>query len=581
VAAPLAAALGAAAKQLGKKILVDQALRNGRIWKLVAVASGVVVLVPVLVVLVFAAIAMHVMQILHAQPTVRLAIDAYRAAEECPFASDSTYGKALGTAYLLASAMVLTGDNVVEWGAYKNHWDGSQVSIPADMLKYTDPAELLPGGSVHDEIGLHGDFHIADWTTVLGWVHWPIVGWVPDLINPPGGEHGVGFLLMMPSSWRAWVQEVPDGLPHQLDPYRPYDSFLVMACHLKHTEDRSGLGLAGTVDALAAFGDDSLVELVNIVADAAERATWHLSDIVKALAALITGNGEAFANAVRDFMGLTPAFTGQFQPSPIALHDIPHNYLTLILHWAARFGIDWSILAGVLKVECDFGRFMGGHCVSPAGAEGPAQFLPRTFAIYHLPGMDNIWSPNDSIAAAARYLNVLGVNQDPTRALCAYNGAGGQTCGYADQVMTFAIQYRGAPAGAPAGSPGSAAGVAIRAAMSAIGTPYVWGGDRPGGFDCSGLVQWAYAQAGIQLPRTAAEQYAAGPRLSPGQQLEPGDLVFFIGADGTPTSPGHVGIALTANQMIDAPHQGADVQIESFGTGAGWGYIGATRPSAR
>jgi cell wall-associated NlpC family hydrolase len=577
------AALGALAKKLGGKILVDQALKNGRIWKLVAIVSGAAVLAPMLVVLAFAAIAMHVMQILHAQPTVRLAIDAYRAAEECPFASDSTYGKALGTAYLLASAMVLTGDNVAEWGAYKNHWDGSQVNIPADMLKYTDPAELLPGGSVHDEIGLHGDFHVADWTTVLGWVHWPIVGWVPDIVDPSGGEHGVGFLLIMPSNWRAWVSDVPAGLPHQLDPFRPYDSFLVMACHLKHTEDVSGSGLAGTLDALATFGDDSLVELINVVADAAERATWHLSDVVRVLAAFFTGNGQAFVNAVRDFMGLGPAYTGPFQPSPTALADIPHDYLPLIMRWAGRYGLDWSIVAGVLKVECNFGRNfppnLGKPCVSSAGALGPAQFMPATWAQYHLAGMNDVWNPNDAIAAEARYLNVLGLNQDPTRALCAYNGAGGQTCNYSNMVMSWAVQYRGAPVVGPVGNASSAAAVAVRAAMSALGTPYVWGGDKPGGFDCSGLVYWAYAQAGVQLPRTADNQYFAGPKVPPGQPLQPGDLVFFIGADGTRTDPGHVGIELGGDLFIDAPHTGAFVEIDNLRF---WpDYIGATRPAAR
>ena len=102
----------------------------------------------------------------------------------------------------------------------------------------------------------------------------------------------------------------------------------------------------------------------------------------------------------------------------------------------------------------------------------------------------------------------------------------------------------------------------------------LWGGDGPGGFDCSGLVQAAYASAGIQLPRTAQAQYDAGPPVPAGQPLQPGDLVFF----GTDTAHvDHVGILIDGDEMIDAPHTGALVRIEPYQ----WSdYLGATRPGA-
>ena len=102
-----------------------------------------------------------------------------------------------------------------------------------------------------------------------------------------------------------------------------------------------------------------------------------------------------------------------------------------------------------------------------------------------------------------------------TGALVAYNcGNLGGICrtvsaGYAAQVLTWARRY-----GTTVTGISDAAAVAVRAAMSQLGTPYLWGGESPGGFDCSGLVQWAYAHAGVALPRVAQDQYDAGPAVT-------------------------------------------------------------------
>ena len=108
---------------------------------------------------------------------------------------------------------------------------------------------------------------------------------------------------------------------------------------------------------------------------------------------------------------------------------------------------------------------------------------------------------------------------------------------------------------------------ALRAAESRRGLPYVWGASGPTSFDCSGLVQWAFAQAGVSMPRVAADQARAGPAV-PVSQLEPGDLLFYY---TDPTAPGyisHVAIFVGDGEMIQAPEPGLDVEIVPASCGA-------------
>jgi cell wall-associated NlpC family hydrolase len=109
---------------------------------------------------------------------------------------------------------------------------------------------------------------------------------------------------------------------------------------------------------------------------------------------------------------------------------------------------------------------------------------------------------------------------------------------------------------------GSAAyGGVATIALRYLGIPYVWGGASPRGFDCSGLVQYVFAQVGIQLPHYTVSQWNyPGAVPVPKNQLQPGDLVFFNGLD-------HVGIYIGYGDFIDAPHTGANVQIDSLSEG--------------
>lgn len=120
--------------------------------------------------------------------------------------------------------------------------------------------------------------------------------------------------------------------------------------------------------------------------------------------------------------------------------------------------------------------------------------------------------------------------------------------------------------------PFTAAGV-IAAAMSQLRIPYAWGAESPGkGFDCSGLVQWAYGKVGISLPRTSEEQFTATTPV-PAAQAQPGDLMFSeFGAQGQ-TGPGHVGIYIGNGKFIDAPYTGVDVRVDNVPSGAVFGRV--------
>ncbi len=271
---------------------------------------------------------------------------------------------------------------------------------------------------------------------------------------------------------------------------------------------------------------------------------------------------------------------GLAEPTPTALADIPPQYLLLYEQAGVAYGVPWPLLAGIGKLECDHGRSPDPACwqegaLNYAGAGGPMQFLAATWARYRVDangnGTANRWNPADAIFAAANYLIASGAPADIPGAVFAYN----HSQAYVDEVLRWASTYAAEIGSGPAAAPTAAAATAVRFGLAQIGTPYVWGGEGPGGFDCSGLVQAAYQAAGIALPRVAQQQYDAGPRLQPGEAVQPGDLVFF-GSDIRQVT--HVGIVVGPGQMVDAPHAGATVRRESFN----WpDYLGASRPSGR
>jgi peptidoglycan DL-endopeptidase CwlO len=297
---------------------------------------------------------------------------------------------------------------------------------------------------------------------------------------------------------------------------------------------------------------------------------------------------------------------------------IPADYL----HWYQRvgqqYGVPWTILAGIGTVESDNGQstLPGVHSGSNAfGAAGPMQIgiggaagnvwggapvHPASEAVDGVAtdedgGPDaSVYDPADAIAGAAKYLLEFQVQTNPSAAIFAYN----HLQSYVQSVLYYASAYAGGdysvvsaqmPSSSnAAGCSGTAGGVpainapnqvvaaAIGYAEQQLGKPYQWGATGPDAFDCSGLVMMAYRAAGIDIARTSQEQWATETRI-PASQVEPGDLVFFVGADGTPTSPGHVGLVIGNGEMIEAYATGYPIRVASY---TDRDPIGFTRPWA-
>ena len=150
--------------------------------------------------------------------------------------------------------------------------------------------------------------------------------------------------------------------------------------------------------------------------------------------------------------------------SALAAREIPALYLRLYQEAAQRYGLDWAILAGIGKVECDHGRDPDPSCtregaVNAAGAGGPMQFLASTWARYGVDGdgdgRANRWDPADAIYSAANYLRASGAPGDYRQALLAYNDADW----YVTDVESWAARYGGPPT--PTGPSTSLAGVEV------------------------------------------------------------------------------------------------------------------------
>jgi cell wall-associated NlpC family hydrolase len=273
---------------------------------------------------------------------------------------------------------------------------------------------------------------------------------------------------------------------------------------------------------------------------------------------------------------------------------IPATFLMWYKKVGLQYNIPWTILAGIGTEESDNGQstLPGVRSGTNAfGAAGPMQIgvggaSTDTWATVATSedGIEppSVYDPADAIAGAAKYLNLHGFQQDPSAAIFAYNHA----TWYVTAVENFANQYASGGFLVSQNSPDTSSGqsdtgctgsildalntpnvavaTAIQFADEQIGKPYVFGATGPDAYDCSGLVMMAYRAAGINIPRTSSDQYHFGAPVA-ASAVSPGDLVFFAGADGTQAEPGHVGLVIGKNTMIEAYATGFPVRISTFG----------------
>ncbi|MFB7313173.1 NlpC/P60 family protein [Streptomyces sp. NPDC056192] len=270
--------------------------------------------------------------------------------------------------------------------------------------------------------------------------------------------------------------------------------------------------------------------------------------------------------------------------------SVPAKYRSLVEDAGKTcLAVNPNLLAALLTQESGFNPKVS----SPVGAQGIAQFMPSTWETHGIDGNSDgkrdVWDPKDAIPSAAKYLCDIAkdVNDVPgdkqNNMLAAYNAGSGAVHKYGGvppyQETQNYVRSISALADVPSGGKMTTteqAATAINAASGRLGTPYSWGGGNSNGpstgsccspngssgknikgFDCSGLTLYAYAKAGIALPRTAAQQYAASEPVKPGQK-RPGDLVFY---GSSATRIHHVAIYVGGGYMIEAPRPGTSVRF--------------------
>jgi cell wall-associated NlpC family hydrolase len=304
-------------------------------------------------------------------------------------------------------------------------------------------------------------------------------------------------------------------------------------------------------------GDDLVPALVRLAAGAILLITLPVlacAVVVGTIAAALGGGLE----------GNRPANV----PSQIAGTAIPADQLAVMQQSAAAAPcpLDWSILAGIARVESGFGSNM---TTSSAGAIGYGQFLPSTWAAYGDGG--NPYDYRDALPAMARYLCASGAGANIRRALFAYNHADW----YVDEVLGFAHEYAVTPSEITIRADGGASAVDL--ARTYLNVPYLWGGISKTGIDCSGLVMAVYVRLGVALPHNAQLQYDRSLHI-PKSELRPGDLVFFARTYPSTDPITHVGVYEGNGLMINAPDDGDVVRELPVWSGF-WGahYAGAGR----
>ncbi|MEH0564414.1 NlpC/P60 family protein [Streptomyces sp. NPDC058378] len=287
---------------------------------------------------------------------------------------------------------------------------------------------------------------------------------------------------------------------------------------------------------------------------------------------------------------------------------VPSEYAPMILGAAADCdaGLQPAVLGAQLKQESNFDP----RAQSPGvGAQGIAQFMPGTWSTWATDGNGNgtksVWEPADAIAGQGKFMCSLmrkgrahpQYDGSPTElALAGYNAgwgrvdeyggvppasfAQGQTYHYVRNILALAKQFTAPPSSGdvhlpagyalPAGTPREVR-TAVAWALRQKGGWYQLGGDCTDAHgtssarwcDCSSLMQQAYRAAGISIPRVTYDQVRVGTHVSV-DRPKPGDLVFNPGSDGSDARPGHVGMYIGDDMVIEAPRTGVRTRVVSY-----------------
>jgi peptidoglycan DL-endopeptidase CwlO len=266
----------------------------------------------------------------------------------------------------------------------------------------------------------------------------------------------------------------------------------------------------------------------------------------------------------------------------------PSTFRGFAAHAAAASDKLWqNVSSGDIAVSYTMGSQdhlpLGGP-VRVAGAHSTATLPVGGFATVGIGGIDTVVSRqtasalglpagNAVVVSAANTANIAALTSSLKKALPA-----GTTVQSLVPVTTtrYVAGQPGQAGGEQGGSSVGSQQIAtmLNAALSRRGMPYVWGAAGPNSFDCSGLVQWSFAQAGITMPRVAADQALTGPAVQSGQ-LQPGDLMFWRTDPTAPNYISHVAIYLGNGQMIQAPEPGEYVEVVPVVFGSG--YAGAVQ----
>lgn len=307
-------------------------------------------------------------------------------------------------------------------------------------------------------------------------------------------------------------------------------------------------GSLPAVDGLVkAVTPDAVVMLSSSLTAEQQRAVAHLKGVagVEVVDTGTVGLGDAPAVA----FGVNPDTFRAFTPPASASSDILWRYLK-----------GGSLVSSYPMADDRALRLGSTQTVTPAagtGAVAAVQGWLGGFASIGLPGVD--------LLVDRSYSQVMGLAANSGIVVSAPGLPGVQLQSELEATLPGAAVELMSPQQLPVGLVGDNLSQSLRqqivaAALSRVGLPYVWGGAGPSTFDCSGLTQWSYRQAGILLPRVAAQQYLTGDHI-PLAAAQPGDLLFW---SYDPTDPGYVdheAMYLGGGMMVVAAHSGTNVEV--------------------